>query len=181
MTAKIPLSVLGGVSPEDFKMCVEVHAKNLRDHDAHMQKVAEGSAEHVGYPPPMTLPLVDSCVRRPDLVEDYEIVDDTPPPPTPEERTRLARAKRRGELADLELAAAQAVIPQGKVRSRALREQDIRTGKTVSKTDAAFLKEQEAIRQKLNAIHRHGADLEAALEDLDEEALKSWQPAPFPG
>lgn len=177
---KILLSELGRTTREDFEMCVQVHAADLRAHDAHMQKVANGVDDHVAYPPPVALQIVDQCIRRPDLVPDYEIVDDSP---TPAERLRAARHERRGELATLEANARAAVVPHGKLRARSIREADVRAlpEKKRSRVDAAFLREQEDIAAKFEAIHRHGAKLEAEIEDLDEEALKSWRPVPFPG
>lgn len=185
MTVKIPLSELGQTSAEDFDMCVRVHARDLLEHDAHHTKIAQGDTERVPYPPPVTVPLVDRAIRRPDFVPDYEIVDDTPeppPPPTPEERLAAARLWKRSELGQAEAEAANAVVSPGKVRLFSLTEADIRSKpeKSRSKKDEAFLKEQEARGARLAAIYRHGAELEAQIEDLDEEALKTWQPAPFP-
>ena len=182
MTAKVLTSELGVISREDFALCVQKHADDLRTHDAHMAEIAAGDKDRVPYPPPSSLELVDRCVRRPDLVADFEVVDDTPPGPTEEERLQTARAARRGEVARLEAAAEATIIPPGKVRAHNIRVADalhVPEGKR-SKADVAFLREHEAVGKRIDAIHRHGAKLEAVIEDMDEEALKTWQPEPFP-
>lgn len=182
MTAKVLLSELGPFSRDDFALCVQKHAEDLRAHDAHAAAIAAGDEERVPYPPPTSLEVVDRCVRRPDLKVDYAIVDDSPPRPTDEERLRSARDARRGEVARLEIAAEAAVVPPGKVRAYAIRVADVLKvpeGKR-SKADAAFLREQEAVLKRVEAIRRHGAALEADIEDFTEKELELWQPAPFP-
>lgn len=191
MTEKILLSELRGVTREDFDLCVQTHARDLREHDEHHTRLALGAEDHVAYPAPSSLSLVDRAIRRPDFVVDYEIVDDTPRAPTAEELLAMSRSQRRSELRQMEEAAANAVVAPGKIRAFALREADLRNGlaelrlsepeATLPKEDEDFLREQEARRAGLLAIHRHGAQLEAEIEDLDEEALKTWQPRPFPG
>lgn len=44
-----------------------------------------------------------------------------------------------------------------------------------------FLARADAINAKLRAIELHGAELHAEIEDLTEENVDDWKPAPFPG
>lgn len=181
MPVQIPLSELGQVSQEDFAKAVRIHAENLKVYKAHSDAIAGGSEEHEPYPPPSALVIVDKCIRWPELEIDYEIVDDTPPPPTDEERLARLRIECRSRLLQLESAAINAVLPPGKARAYSIREADIRKDPGLpSSEEGAFLAEQEERARKIDAIHRAGAAQEATIEDLNEEELKTWQPASFP-
>jgi hypothetical protein len=154
---------------------------------------------------------VESAIKRvpgaegqpDDFVPDYEIEDDTPPPPTLDQRKHLLAAQLHASAMEAQAAilpplkariwnieyarisAAVAAVPgkPGTVdtpaeTSEALRKRAL---KTLKKEDAEFLLAHEGRLKKLDAIHYQMAKLESEIHDLTEETIDAWKPAPFPG
>lgn len=110
--------------------------------------------------------IVEAAVRRiqypidagkpDDFVADYEIEDDTPPPPTLEQRKREMIAESR----QVEQAAIDALIPPGK---RRLLDMDFQRAMAVP--------EQDRSPAQLRVIEQHG-DLEKRIEDIRYAAAR---------
>lgn len=174
MTEKVPLSALAGVSPADFDAVVQVHAENVRQHESHVRAIAAGE-ERQPYPAPHSLPIVDRCVRRPDLAVDYEIIDDGP---TPAQKLRARKDEllagvfaRQGALLD-------EIAPPGKRPLLALEEADALEARAASAATAkheAALKAAEDRKLRSEPIFRRAAALCAEIEDLTEETIKGWK------
>lgn len=103
---KIPKSLIEG---RDFQKEVEEHIANIIAH-----------RDIVGKAPPAAGTFVEEAIRRErrsdggpdDLTADYEIIDDTPPPPTREQRIQIALADLRAK----EQAEIEALVPSHKRR-----------------------------------------------------------------
>lgn len=170
MTRQIPLSQIGDA--DAFKKRVEAFRQAKIDH----QKTLD-------VPAPQEHHLVEAVVRRmprsnaPDdyVIDDYEIVDDRP----------SLRARKDGlihQVAEAERELMIAAMAPGKRRLAGLRAQDIYQKPQAERSDAdkQFLAETQARLNREAAIGRHAAELQAAIEDLTEETIGSWQPPPFP-
>lgn len=161
MTLQIAKSVIGDM---DYPAAVEAYRQALLAH------------RFTGNAAPTAHPLVEQAVRRiqyaiedgkpDDFIADYEIVDDTPPPPGDVERKAVLVSK----IMEAQRLAVDAVMPAGKLRLL-----------TLQANDAKILVSQfEAVQQKLAAIEYHGATLEAAIDDLTADQYDTWQMKPFP-
>ncbi len=171
MTLQVLKSQLAGV---DFAEVVEEHRQALLAHRFT-----------IGEPAPVAHSMISAAVRRvqevgqpDDFVADFEVIDDTPPPPSLEHR--------RNDLLVLvrtaEIAAARAVMGDGKLRLLSL---DARTAmlKPVDERtaeDIATLKTLNDVTAKRSAIERHGATLEAEIEDLPADKIAAYKFEPFP-
>lgn len=176
MTLRINLSAVKAL-PYDFEAEVAKYIKARKDH----QKT-------VGEPAPAAPLLVEGAVKvvpgtiKPptadDYVADYEIFDDTPPPPTLDQR----KAILAGEAAVMGQSAIDKFRPPLKVRlldmdfNRALSiDENKRT--TADKATIAMAYDRA---QRIDAITYHLAKMEAQIHDLTEKNIDAWKPAPFP-
>jgi hypothetical protein len=177
---QVPLSALAGVSREDFDLVVLAHAENLRQHKEHHDaREAElaalapddngGSVERQPYPAPHAMPLVDECVRRPDMVPDYEIVDDGP---TPEQSLRSKKDAAIAVIIDWEISQLQPIqLAPGKQRMHALK---------LAASDPDALALQKNIEAKSQPIQMRSAKWCSQIEDLKsiedvEEFMVQWK------
>jgi hypothetical protein len=131
---------------------------------------------------PTAHPLVMACLKRiqkpglPDqYVADYEIVEDNKM--TLEEKKDLLV----GKLHYLEGKAREKVFPRRKLRLFNTRINVVQGKPAPDHTDEdkAVLERYKEINAKLGAIHLAGAEAEAAIEDLTEENIDTWQPPTF--
>lgn len=165
--------------PFDFEKAVAAYVQELQDH-RFTEDAAAPSVPH---------PLVAAAVSRKqhpiedekpdDFVADYEIVDDTPPKPSLDER-KVAMAnevtRRANELLTAITPPLKAGLWNFQVSDAMITEESARTD-----TQKAVLDAHEIRRKQGNAIHRHLAQLHSDIHDLPtEEALDAWQPTPFP-
>jgi len=181
MSLQIPLSQVGDA--DAFKKRVEAFRQAKIDH----QKT-------VDVPAPQEHHLVEAVVRRvphpspqpgegrepasvPDdyVIEDYEIVDDRP-------SLRARKDALIHQVAEAERELMIAAMAPGKRRLAGLRAQEIyqRPEAERSNADKQFLAQMQARLAREAAIGRHAAELQAAIEDLTEDTIGAWQPAPFP-
>ncbi len=183
MTRQIPLSQIGDA--DGFKKRVEAFRQAKIDH----QKT-------IDVPAPQEHHVVEAVVRRvphphgdpaagegsegaggPDdyVIDDYEIVDDRP-------SLRARKDALIHQVAEAERELMVAAMAPGKRRLAGLRAQDIYQKPQAERSDAdrQFLAETQARLKCEAAIGRHAAELQAAIEDLTEETIGAWQPAPFP-
>lgn len=165
--------------PFDFEGAVDAHIAALEAH-----RFTEGEAA-----PAPPHPLVEAAIgrkqypvedRRPDdFVRAYEVIDDTPPPPTLEERKQaLANEAMQGA------AKARAVItPPLKANHWSHQLADalaVDEKKRTPEQHAAVLEHGER-QKRLDAVHRHLAKLCSDIHDLDETTIETWKPDPFNG
>jgi hypothetical protein len=183
MTRQIPLSQIGDA--DAFKKRVEAFRQAKIDHHKTLD-----------VPAPQEHHLVEAVVRRvprahgdpatavggdgagaPDdyVIDDYEIVDDRP-------SLRARKDALIHEVAEQERELMIAAMAPGKRRLAGLRAQDIYQKPQAERSDAdtQFLAATQARLDREAAIGRHAAELQAAIEDLTEETIGVWQPAPFP-
>lgn len=143
MAYEVLKSRLRGI--DNFDAIVRQHAKNLRDWHAHQELVAAKQADP--YPPPSAPEIVDSAVRRPDFVPDYELIDDT---------IRMARDSLLGQISEAEAKLHAEIVPPGKRRLYADDPQHA----------PAF--------KRMAAVSEHATKLMAEVEDLPPDKLASW-------
>jgi hypothetical protein len=164
--------------PFDFEKEVVAFIKAKQD---HRTKIGEAAPS-----PPHA--LVEVAVRRvpgsidppvaDDFVADYAIVDDTPPPPSLDQR----KAAKAAEMAALAQAAIARFSPPLK---RRLMDMDYRRALAVdedkrSNADKATIAAALDRGARTEAISYHLATLEAQIHDLTDAAIDDWSPAPFP-
>jgi hypothetical protein len=183
MTRQIPLSQIGDA--DTFKKRVEAFRQAKIDH----QKT-------LGVPAPQEHHLVEAVVRRVPhrngdpamaagaeatsgaddyVIDDYEIVDDRP-------SLRERKDALIHQVAERERELMIAAMAPGRRRLAGLRAQEIYQKPQAERSDAdnQFLVETQARLDREAAIGRHAAELQAAIEDLTEGTIGTWQPAPFP-
>ncbi len=109
-------------------------------------------------------------------IVDYVIVDDRP-------GLRARKDALIHQVIEQERALMAASMPPGKRRLAALRAAGIRRKREAerSEADRNFLADEDARQKREAAIGRYAAEQMAAIEDLTEEMIEVWQPAPLPG
>lgn len=161
MTLRIPKSQLATLG-YDFAAAVVEHKAAL---DAHR---FSGDAR------PRALQLVEDAIRREqypveegkpdDFVIDYEIVDDTPPPPTLAER----KAKARADLLKEEQVAIDALIAPEKVRLAQMQYQRALAVVEAVRSDAdkKLIEDWEVLMKRVDDIRFAYAQREASIADM---------------
>lgn len=165
MTLQIKSSEIG--DPAAFAARVEAFRQAKL---AHHQTVDE--------PAPVEHHLVESCIRRvpgedaDDYVADYEIIM-----PTLDEQ----KAELTANVHKAEAYALHAKLSPAKRRLHSYQLADV-VGKNEEQTEEgkAVIATHHELAEHANKIGRHAAQLLSEIEDLDEETIKTWQPAPFP-
>lgn len=166
--------VLKSQVPDDFADRVAAHAVAMRAHQMS-----------AGDPAPAAPQDVEWAVRRvavdgqpDDFVPDFEVIDDTPPPPTPAE----IRHKLVADLRKAEQDAINAIMTPGKLRLLSLEANKARgiPDDQRSPEQVAVISKHRAILDAIEAIGLNAATQEAELDDLPDADLASWQPKPFP-
>lgn len=187
MTARIPLTALKGL-PFDFEQAVKDFVQAKKDHLLTEGVPAPAAPHH----------MVEAAVRRipgsvtfvkgvpvpgsqqmDDFVADYQIVDDTPPAPTLEERKSVVAAKINSEATGLR----NQINPPLKVKLLSIQYHEALDAELAGKattSDHEVLQAWEDRQQKLKAIDRHVAKLESQLHDLPADMVDLWKWAPFP-
>src|SRR5712675_1762141 len=134
----------------------------------------------VGKPRPTAHPLVERAIKRvqtqgqPDkYVADYVVVDDRPPPPSLEEK----KNKLLSDLRFAENAAMEKILPARKIRLAHIKYNDalsldetVRTAE--HQKDIELITTVQGFRNQYALI---AAQTEAAIEDLTEQTVDSWQ------
>lgn len=191
MTKQILKSALRG--DVAFAAKVTAHCAELNAHAAHMAAVGRGEADP--YPPPFAPALIAQAIvvtasagdghGIAQYVEDYEIIDDDvaiDDGPTPEQAFAQKQQALLAQVAAVERAALNAILPEGKRRvfSRQVAvamavPQDKRTP-----DQNALIAENETLNAKFDAVDHHAAVQMAAIEDLTADTIDAWQMPPFP-
>lgn len=181
MTLRLSKSQVDGLG-YDFSATVEQYRQAKLAH-----RFAPLNDLGIGPPAPLTYPLVQAAVRRvpptlpdqpDDFVSDFVIEDDTPPPPTFVQH----KAARMEEVARLEQAALDAVIPPGKRRLFGMERLRLSAIDPLELTtaEAQQLADYKQLFDKWAAVAFHAATLCSQIEDQTEATLDAWEPAPFP-
>jgi hypothetical protein len=169
------LKALGFADAPAFHAALEAYRQALLAH-----RSTQGEPAPV---PPH--PCLEAFIRRvqadgapDDFVPDADVVDDTPPPPTLDER----RAQLLADVARLESAAIALILPPGKMR---LAQMDYaRAGNTPAAErtpeQQACIADHAAMRVAIEAVQYHAAVLCAEIDDLTDETVERWRPRPFP-
>jgi hypothetical protein len=165
--------------PFDFAEAVEAHRLALIEH------------RQTGNATPTADPRVEAAVRRiivpleegrpDDFVADFEIIDDTPPPPEPPTPAdRRAQLLNKVQVAQAEAAAK--VISPARARLLSMDVSRVYTKPADGRTpaDDAIFAQHAAIQARLNALTYHTATLEVEIEELADDQLESWQMPAFP-
>lgn len=150
------------IGDSDFAAAVEQYRQALLDH-----RFTEGQ------PAPTAHALVEACVNRvvvpgeaDDFVADFEILDDTPPPPSEPTAAELKAVEimksRQQEQADIT-----AIMLPGKLR---VFQMDVQTASMVpedkrSPEQIELLERWAAYQDQVRQVQYEGAKREAALED----------------
>jgi hypothetical protein len=172
MTLQIPLSQI--VDVNTFKARVATFREARL---AHHQTLGE--------PAPIEHPLIEACVRRiprgkeaDDWVLDYEIVDD----PKTVLTLRQQKDALIAEVIKTEAELMNVSLPPGKRRFHEITAYEIsrKPLEDHDVVDRQFLAARNIRLDREAAIQRHAAHLMNQIEDLTEETIESWQPAPFP-
>ena len=171
--ARILLSELAGVSPADFELVVQTHARNLLDYKLHHDKIAAGSTEHQPYPAPSAPALVVRAIEPDALVPYYDLIDDGP---TPEQKLRALRNEKLAAITAAENAAVEALMPPGKRRKAVLYELELLQLAQPDDPPHPHVVMMNELRKKQEQIERRAIDMMADVEDMDEAALKAFEP-----
>jgi hypothetical protein len=172
MTIQIPKSVIAGL-PYNYADEVEAFRQAKLAH------------RFTGDIAPSAPAIIEHAVRRvqtegqaDDFVTDYEVVDDTPPPPTLAEQKQVLV----GQLRSMEAAALAEIISPARERLMGLDLNAVYAKPDADRTDAdrALLAKAADIAARKDFIQRHSAIQQIALEDLTEAAIDGWTPAAFP-
>ena len=173
MTLKVYKSHTVGLGEVDFATAVEAHRQALLDH------------RFTGDAAPTAHPLIEGAIKRvpseggpDDFVSDFEVIDDTPPAPSPAH----VRNELLSRLRSAEFDAATAVISNGALRllsldarAAAMKPLDERTAE-----DTAALDRMQAVTAKRTAVERHAALIEVAIEGLPADQLAGFEFDTFP-
>jgi hypothetical protein len=128
--------------------------------------------------------IVEQAVRRvpvpgqaDDFVADYEIFEDVPVPSLSEHKAALVATIRNAEAAALA-----SIISPGRERLMGLDLNAVHAKPEAERSDAdrALLAQSAEIAARKVRVHRHGAKLEIAVEELTESSIDGWAPAAFP-
>lgn len=180
MTRQIFTSQLSNV--DLFKSEVKNHIERL--HAFNLQ---------VGKPRPTAHPLVEAAIKRiqvkgkPDkYVEDYQIVDDTPKAENPEIKAAMPSLLDKKmilvqKLREAEMAAIGRILPYRKQRLWRILYQNILQKPEGERTteDNAYVEKAKATDAAFAAVALKAAYAEAAIEDLTENNIDSWQIPPL--
>jgi hypothetical protein len=157
---------------DEFKAAVDQHIKNLHEFN-----------RTIGKPRPTAHPLVEACIKRtqvkgkPDTyTADYEIIHDKIEP-TLEDKKNVLMAK----LHEAENKALDAIYPPRKRRLLGMQHNDLMKISDEDRTQehkdlAQLVKDLDA---KYTAINFKAAEAAAAIEDLTEDNIDSWQVPTF--
>jgi hypothetical protein len=172
MTFKIAKSVIDGMGI---------------DYAAEVEAFRQAKLAHrfTGDIAPSAPAIIEHAVRRvpvegqaDDFVTDYEVVDDTPPPPSLNERKgRLLDSIRAAEfmsLGNIISPARERLMGMDINHVYGLPEGDR------DDRDREALATWATIAKRKQAVQRHAALLEIEVEDLTEADIEAWVPKPFP-
>ena len=204
MTMQIPLSQIGEAA--SFKARVEAFRQAKLDHHATVGEPApreselveaavrrvpgglsgiarspaagEGSANFAARSAAPAHALDDRAMQEnaaDDYAIDYEIVDDRP-------SLRARKDALIHEVTQQEHALLAASMPPGKRRLDGLQAGDLLRKPEAERSAAerTFLADRDTRHACEEAIQRHAAQLMSDIEDLTEETISAWKPAPFP-
>jgi hypothetical protein len=171
MTFQIAKSIINGL-PYAYADAVETFRQAKLAH------------RYTGDVAPSAPAIIEHAVRRvqtegqaDDFVADYEIVDDIPALTLAERKAALV-----GTIRTSEAAALATIISPARERLMGLDLNAVYAKPEVQRTDAdrALLTKATDIAARKEAVHRHGAHLEIAVEELTDATLDGWTPEAFP-
>lgn len=120
-----------------------------------------------------------SSTQPDDFVPNYVLVDDTPPPPSLDER--------KAELARCMAVSVGAMIDRisPPLRRRLFNMTVARVYRVPEESrtaaDKAVLAQADDSNARVEAVEFHLAQMEAQIHDLTADTIDAWKPAPFPG
>ena len=173
MTLKVYKSHTAGVSPDGFAVAVEAHRQALLAH--RFTGDAAPTAHHLVEAAVVRVP----CEGGPDdFVADFEVIDDTPAPPTPAQ----VRNDLLSRVRSAEFEAATAVIGSGALRLLSLdaREAAMKPAEDRTAADTAALDRLQDVTARRTAVDRHAATIEAAIEATPFDQLAAYEFPAFP-
>jgi hypothetical protein len=167
------------------------------DFDAEVAKFLQAKKDHLmteGKPAPTAHPMVEASVIRipgkvldaargivepDDFKADYQIADDTPAPPTLEQKKAALAQLALNEAASL----IEQIAPRLKSRLFDFQVRDAsarRLSGTASDADEEVMDEHASRGEKQDAIMRHLAEVESQIHDLTADHVDVWKAPPFP-
>jgi hypothetical protein len=172
MTFKIAKSVIDGMGI---------------DYPAEVEAFRQAKLAHrfTGDVAPSAPAIIEHAVRRvpvegaaDDFVTDYEVVDDTPPPPTLQER----KAALVSTIRSMEAAASAEIVTPARERLMGLDLNEVYVKPDADRNDAdrALVAKMTDVAARKATINRHAVLLEIEVEDLNEADIDGWVPAAFP-
>lgn len=164
----------------DFEQAVEAHRQALLTHRfAQPDRKTKQSI-----PRPTASGIVEASVTRvpgekgkpDDFIADYEIVDDTPPPPS------LVELKNKliHEVSKAEQELLASIIPFGKRRLLDIKFHEIMSGggpKTIP--DTQLVNDYNEKLKRMQGITKRAAQMQSDIEDLTEATIGAWKMEAF--
>lgn len=184
MKTRFPASALRGLT----KSLDDQVGDFLREHEdwrGHMARVQSEPETHQGFPAPEPSALVSHAIAWGDgnvPFENFEIYDDTPPQPTPEQVARDLRQSIMEKIFYAEQQASEAAYPSAKRRHNAYVANDAAAKQEGNRTDhdRRILRDEESRLKQLDAIARHAAQVQYDFADLPDEKLEGYEIPEFP-
>jgi hypothetical protein len=170
MTFQIAKSVINGL-PYSYADAVETFRQAKLTH------------RFTGDVAPSAPAIIEHAVRRvqtegqaDDFVADYEIIHDIPLPTLAERKAALVAAIRSAEAAALAK-----IISPARERLMGLDLNAVYAKPEAARTDddRALLAKAPDIAARKQAVHRHAATQEIAVEELTEATIDGWKPEAF--
>jgi len=166
-------TVLKSQVGEGFADSVNAYIKALMDHRLTKNQAA-----------PTAPSFIENAIKRvqvkgkpDDFVADFKIIDDSPPPPTPEQK----RADLKAKIAHEELSlVTQHTLTPGKWRLFNLQLNDIPSDLSKrTDQDEKLIMEHAGLIEKRKKIQYWAVNQEVALEDTADADLDKWVMTPF--
>jgi hypothetical protein len=177
MTFKIALSQAKAL-PFDFEAAVAAFIKAKQDHRQSVGEPAPNAPHRWVEAAVKRVPGSIEAQTPDEFVPDYEIVDDTPPPPSLDQRKMMLAVNAQREAQS----AIEKLRPPLKARllsiefGRAMAIEEAKRTPADKATIAAYLDG----NVRIEAITYHLAKIEAQIHDLTDATIDDFTPAAFP-
>jgi hypothetical protein len=164
--------------PFDFAAEVEKFRRAKLDHLSTVGEPAPSAPHHWVEDAVRRVPGSIDPPRVDDFVADFEIVDDTPPAPTLDQRKQALAHQAAQAFHEAQAK----IVPPLKARLVAIEVQRAMMVEEAKRSpaQAATLKAADDRNARLEMIHFHLATLESEIHDLTEDSIETWRPKAFP-